>query len=151
MERRKFLQLIGVGIVATAARLTTGGGGGNEEQPALPEPEKPQGGYLVPDKFKEVHKMNGVPATIEFTQTPEDPDSWHRLEGIEENTAMYTLGRSVHYSWDDDQELWKLKRRQTIFQGPVPPGFVILEPSEQMVKELEALKAKSITILARYT
>ena len=57
MERRKFLQLIGVGIVATAARLTTGGGGGNEKQPALPEPAPVKdGGFLVPDKFSEYLK-----------------------------------------------------------------------------------------------
>ena len=121
MERRKFLQLIGVGIVATIARLTTGGGGGDEEQPALPEPEKPKGGYLVPDKFKNqllggghrggkshaqmqqvikdhkpgqrvqrILKMNGVPATIEFTQTPEDPDSWHELIGTIQGRSIYS-------------------------------------------------------------
>jgi len=169
MERRKFLQLIGVGIVATAARLTTGGGGGNEKQPALPEPAPVKdGGFLVPDKFskylKEAHeasvltrenviesqrvlKMNGVPATIKFTQTPEDPDSWVDLS----DTYQYTWSRSLHSNWDDDQELWKFKRRQTNWQGPVPPGFVILEPSEQMVEELKDLKATEISILARYT
>jgi len=170
MERRKFLQLIGVGLVTAVARLTTGGDGGDEEQPALPEPENPQegpvtvyGGGLRGGKShaqmqqvikdhkpgQRVLKYNGIPATIEFSNTPEDPDSWQCIKS--DPVVTYTLGRSVHYRFQDDQELWKLKRRHSSWQGPLPPGFVILKPSKEMVEELKDLKAAEISILARYT
>ena len=140
MERRKFLQLIVVGVVALAAKITGGLGAG-------PEQPESQGGYAVPDKYKEkligaikgrkiystpvtydnvetmlekTHSYIGKPCLIQFTQTPEDPDSWIDLEGPIE--------------WED----------------PLPPGFVILEPSEQVIEELEGLKVQSISILARY-
>ena len=146
MERRKFLQLIGVGIVATAARLTTGGDGGNEEQPALPEPKKPQGGYLVPDKFSKYLKPKIQRFGREIRMTSEAMEDAYLID-----TSEYVLRESKHYRFTDDQELWSLKRRQSSWQGPLPPGFVILKPSKEMVEELKDLKATEISILARYT
>jgi len=124
LNRRKFLQLCAVGAVAAARWLVTGG-----------KKTENEGGYTVPDKYKE--QLIGAIKGRKIYSTPED-------------TVMYTLGRSIHYNWNDDQELWRLKRRKSSWQGPLPPRFVILKPSEQMVKELEGLKAQSISILATY-
>ena len=46
MERRKFLQLIVVGIVALAAKITGGLGVG-------PEQPESKGGYVVPEEYKD--------------------------------------------------------------------------------------------------
>jgi hypothetical protein len=141
MERRKFIQLIGVGIVTAIARLTTGGGGGDKEQPALPEPAPVKdGGYIVPDKFREylnnAHRgkspLSAAPLKISLLGHEIELTTEAHEDAYLVDTAMYTLGKSVHYKFNDDQELWST-------------------PSEQMVKELEELKAESITILARYT
>ena len=141
MERRKFLQLIIVGVVALAAKIT-GGLGVGPEQPEL------EGGYAVPENLNggKAH-LAGKPCLIQFTQTPEDPDSWVDLS----DTYQYTWSKSIHSNWNGDQEVWSFKRRQTKWEGPLSPGFVILEPSEQVIEELEGLKAQSISILARYT
>jgi len=145
MNRRKFLQMLVVGVVALAAKITGGLGAG-------PVQPKSQGGYVVPEEYKailggEKSYLAGKPCLIQFTQTPEDPDSWVHLEGADE----FTLSKSIHSNWYNDTELWKFKRRQTKWEGPLPPGFVILEPSETMKSELAALKAAEISILARYT
>ena len=140
MERRKFLQLIIVGVVALAAKITGGLGVG-------PEQPESEGGYAVPENLNggKAH-LAGKPCLIQFTRTPEDPDSWVDLS----DTYQYTWSKSIHSNWNDDQEVWGFKRRQTKWEGPLPPGFVILEPSEQVIEELEGLKAQSISILARY-
>ena len=149
MERRKFLQMLVVGVVALAAKITGGLGAG-------PEQPEAEGGYVVPEEYEEIlmggmrggkSHLAGQPCLVQFTQTPENPDSWVHLEGADE----FTLSKSIHSNWYNDTELWKFKRRQTKWEGPLPPGFVILEPSETMKSELAALKAAEISILARYT
>ena len=103
MNRRKFLQMLVVGVVALAAKITGGLGAG----PVQPES---QGGYVVPEEYidkligtikgrkiystsvtydnvetmlEKVH-LAGKPCLIQFTQTPEDPDSWVHLEGADD-------------------------------------------------------------------
>ena len=158
MERRKFLQLIVVGVVALAAKITGGLGVG-------PEQPESQGGYAVPENLNggKAH-LAGKPCLIQFTQTPEDPDSWVDLSNYVDETEVYPdmsgwdkkrpveyiIAKSKHYRFADDQTAWKFTRRKSppfVYPGP---AFVILEPSEQMVKELEGLKAQSISILATY-
>ena len=98
MERRKFLQMLVVGVVALAAKITGGLGAG-------PVQPKSQGGYVVPEEYKtilfgglrggkttlqrqlisgEKSYLAGKPCLIQFTQTPEDPDSWVHLEGADD-------------------------------------------------------------------
>ena len=70
-----------------------------------------------------------------------DPDSWISLSAA---PVEYELQKSIHYKFTEDRTAWRLKSKQP------PKHFVLLEPSEQMGKELEGLKAQSISILARY-
>ena len=121
MNRRKFLQMLVVGVVALAAKITGGLGAG-------PVQPKSQGGYVVPEEYKtilfgglrcgkttlqrqlisgEKSYLAGKPCLIQFTQTPEDPDSWVHLEGADE----FTLSKSIHSNWYNDTELWKFKLR----------------------------------------
>ena len=107
LNRRKFLQLCAVGVVAAARWLVTGGKKTENEKP------KP--------------KLAGRPV------------KWAWGDPVE-----YELQKSIHYKFTEDRTAWRLKSKQP------PKHFVLLEPSEQMVKELEGLKAQEITILARY-
>ena len=141
INRRKFLQLCAVGAVTAARWLVTGGKKTEIEQ---------EGGYTVPDEYKEIlyggmrkskTLLAGKPVTVEFTQTPEDPDSWQSLSTA---PVEFELQKSMHVSFNEDRTAWRLKSKQP------PKHFVLLEPSEQMVKELEGLKAQSISILATY-
>ena len=66
------------------------------------------------------------------------------LEDTAPNLVEYELQKSIHYNFTEDRTAWRLKSKQP------PKHFVLLEPSEQMVKELEGLKAQSISILATY-
>jgi len=66
------------------------------------------------------------------------------LEDTAPNLVEYELQKSIHYKFTEDRTAWRLKSKQ------LPKHFVLLEPSEQMVKELEGLKAQSISILATY-
>ena len=82
MNRRKFLQMLVVGVVALAAKITGGLGAG----PVQPES---QGGYVVPEEYKtilggEKSYLAGKPCLIQFTQTPEDPESWVHLEDADD-------------------------------------------------------------------
>ena len=135
LNRRKFLQLCVVGAVAAVSatrRLITGGGEGEKK-----EPEPDQGGYVVPDEYKTI-LMGGLRAGKQCSIT---------LNG--EQMVEYELQKSMHVSFTEDRTAWHIRARN---QEQVPgPAFVILEPSKEMVKELEDLKATRISILARYT
>ena len=141
MNRRKFLQLCVVGAVAAARWLVTGG------KKTEIEKEEHLIGAIEGRKIYSTPHLAGRPATVEFTQTPEDPDSWQSLSTA---PVEFIIAKSKHYRFTDDQTAWKFTRRKSppfVYPGP---AFVILEPSEQMVKELEGLKAQSISILATY-
>ena len=158
MNRRKFLQLCAVGAVAAARWLVTGG------KKTEIEKEEHLIGAIEGRKIYSTPHLAGKPVTVEFTQTPEDPDSWQSLSNYVDETEVYPdmsgwdkkrpveyiIAKSKHYRFADDQTAWKFTRRKSppfVYPGP---AFVILEPSEQMVKELEGLKAQSISILATY-
>ena len=141
MNRRKFLQLCVVGAVAAARWLVTGG------KKTEIEKEEHLIGAIEGRKIYSTPHLAGKPVTVEFTQTPEDPDSWQSLSTA---PVEFIIAKSKHYRFTDDQTAWKFTRRKSppfVYPGP---AFVILEPSEQMVKELEGLKAQSISILATY-
>ena len=115
MERRKFLQMLVVGVVALAAKITGGLGAG-------PEQPEAEGGYVVPEEYEEIlmggmrggkSHLAGKPCLIQFTQTPEDPDSWIDLSGA---SQIYTTQEQL-----DDTFIFPK------WEGPLPPGFVKLD------------------------
>ena len=107
MERRKFLQMLVVGVVALAAKITGGLGAG-------PEQPESEGGYAVPENLNggKAH-LAGKPCLIQFTQTPENPDSWIDLSGA---SQIYTTQEQL-----DDTFIFPK------WEGPLPPGFVKLD------------------------
>jgi len=147
LNRRKFLQLCAIGAVVATRWLVTGGKKTEiEQEEHLIGAIKGRKIYSTPVTYDNVetmlektHSYNGK--TVEFTQTPEDPDSWISLSAA---PVEYELQKSMHVSFNEDRTAWRLKSKQP------PKHFVLLEPSEQMVKELEGLKAQSISILATY-
>ena len=133
MERRKFLQMLVVGVVALAAKITGGLGAG-------PVQPKSQGGSVVPEEYidkligtikgrkiystpvtydnvetmlEKTHSYIGKPCLIQFTQTPENPDSWIDLSGA---SQIYTTQEQL-----DDTFIFPK------WEGPLPPGFVKLD------------------------
>ena len=153
LNRRKFLQLCAIGAVVATRWLVTGGKKTEiEQEEHLIGAIKGRKIYSTPVTYDNVetmlektHSYNGK--TVEFTQTPEDPDSWQSLSTA---PVEFELQKSMHVSFNEDRTAWKFTRRKSppfVYPGP---AFVILEPSEQMVKELEVLKAQSISILATY-
>jgi len=147
LNRRKFLQLCAIGAVVATRWLVTGGKKTEiEQEEHLIGAIKGRKIYSTPVTYDNVetmlektHSYNGK--TVEFTQTPEDPDSWQSLFSA---PVEFELQKSMHVSFNEDRTAWRLKSKQP------PKHFVLLEPSEQMVKELEVLKAQSISILATY-
>ena len=123
MNRRKFLQLCAVGAVAAARWLVTGG------------------------KKTEIEQEENLIGAIEGKKIYSTTEM---LEDTAPNLVEYELQKSIHYNFTEDRTAWRFKTKRSS-PAPAPgPAFVILEPSEQMVKELEGLKAQSISILATY-
>ena len=151
MNRRKFLQLCAVGAMAAARWLVTGGKKTEiEQEEHLIGAIEGRKVYSTPVTYDNIetmlektHSYNGRPVEWAWEKSPLVPAE-------QEGPVEYIIAKSKHYRFTDDRTAWKFTRRKSPPFVQPGPAFVILEPSEQMVKELEVLKAQSISILATY-